>query len=384
MTNARHHKIRPSGYIPQIVFKAITLILGLIVSSNSLAQLDYVGDQACKRCHSGIFKDYAKSGHPYKLQKIEGAAPSFPSGTSPGVPAPPEGMSWSDVSYIIGGYAWKARFMDKEGYILTGDDNRQYNLANSHLQTTPHWTGYDGDKSPRKPYTCGSCHTTGWVPTGEKGPHQDGLPGIYGTWAQPGVTCEGCHGPGSAHEASPEKVKLSIEERCGDCHKRGEVTQIDASGGLIKHHEQYEDLLASPHKYLKCSSCHEPHKSVKYGQGGFKGIEKTCLQCHAQQTVKLEAKSHQQECTSCHMPRVAKSAIAVKHRTADGEVPEGDVRGHLFRISTDKSWEMFTEDGRYVAVDDDRKAYLTVDRACLICHQDKSKNWALEQASKVH
>ncbi len=355
-----------------------------ILSPHVSAQLDYVGDLTCKKCHNSEYKSYLRTGHPYKIQKLAGSAPTYPNGTSPGVPNPPEGLNWDDLSYVIGGYAWKARFMDKEGYILTGDTQRQYNLPNAHLKKDTHWTGYDAKKSPRKPYTCGECHTTGWVPTGEKGPHQDGLPGIHGTWAQPGVTCEGCHGAGSKHVADPETAKLSVEERCGDCHKRGEVTQIDASGGLVKHHEQYEDLLASPHKALKCIACHEPHKSVKYGGGGYRGPKKTCLSCHAQQTVKLETEGHRSECISCHMPRTAKSAVAVKHQTAEGEIPEGDVRGHVFRISLDSSWNMFTEDGKFMAVDEDRKAWLSLDRACLVCHQDKTKAWASEFAKKVH
>ncbi len=385
MTYADHQPVHnnwPDRFF--ISFRTIAILISFLLTPTAFAQLEFVGDKECERCHKGIYKDYIKSGHPYKLQKIDGAPPTYPKGTSPGVPTPPEGMSWGDISYVIGGYAWKARFMDQEGYILTGDNNRQYNLANPYLGTESNWSGYDAKKTPRKPYTCGACHTTDWTPTGKQGPHQDGLPGIYGTWAQPGITCEGCHGPGSAHVSTPENVKLSIEERCGDCHKRGEVTQINAKGGLIRHHEQYEDLLASPHKYLKCISCHDPHKSVKYDKGGFKGIDATCLQCHSQQTVKLEGKAHQKECTTCHMPRVAKSAMAVKHKTAEGIIPEGDVRGHIFRISTDHDWEMFTEDGRFVEVDDDRKAYLTVDRACLTCHKDKSRSWAFENAEKVH
>ena len=39
----------------------------------------------------------------------------------------PAGMDWGDISYIIGGYGWKARFMDLEGYILTGPKERQWN-----------------------------------------------------------------------------------------------------------------------------------------------------------------------------------------------------------------------------------------------------------------
>lgn len=292
-------------------------------------------------------------------------------------------MSWDDISYIIGGFGWKARFMDKEGYILTGPSDRQYNLENNDLGTKPHWTGYDQKKGARKPYTCGECHTTGWTPTGPKGPHQDNLPGIHGTWFEPGITCEGCHGPGSYHVRKPSQFKLTTEERCGDCHKRGDVTQIDAKNGMIKHHEQYEDLLASPHKMLKCSSCHEPHSSVLYN-AGMKDIKDSCLLCHKEQTVKLNDSAHINECTSCHMPRIGKSAVSIIHSTPAGDIPEGDIRTHIFRIKTDPEWELFTKDGKFVQLDSEGKAHLTLERSCLTCHSNKDKAWAQEKSKDVH
>ena len=128
------------------------------------ANAEYIGDDKCKMCHAGIYDTYIKTGHPYKIQKINGGPPSYPPGTSSGVPKPPKGMSWNDVTYVIGGYGWKARFMDKEGYILTGDKDRQYNLANADIGTETNWTGYSAKTAPRKPYDkCGTCHTTGWT-----------------------------------------------------------------------------------------------------------------------------------------------------------------------------------------------------------------------------
>lgn len=367
-----------------------TVLLALLPGAGkSMAQPTFIGDEACSDCHTQIYESYRQSGHPFKLQKIEGKPPVYPSKTSPGVPSPPDGLNWSDISYVIGGFGWKARFMDKEGYILTGPENRQYNLPNRHLGTEAHWIGYDKKKGQRKPYTCGACHTTGWTPTGAQGPHQDNLPGIHGTWAQPGVTCEACHGPASYHVRKPTQFKLTTEERCGDCHKRGDATQIDAKNGLIKHHEQYEDLLASPHQMLKCSSCHEPHSSVIYGNGtsdnkGLKSIKDSCLLCHKQQTVKLNGSAHVNECTSCHMPRIGKSAVAIKHESVSGAVSEGDIRTHIFRINTNQDWNMFTDDGKFVRIDDSGKAYITLDRSCLSCHTDKTLEWAEENAKSVH
>lgn len=368
-------------YIFVAVIIAALGFVAALAQSVSGQNSEFVGSDSCRICHADIFGDYSSSGHPFKIQRVDGAPPAFPAVTSPGVPSPPEGMAWSDFSYVIGGYGWKARFMDREGYILTGPQNRQFNLENEHLGIAAHWTGYDAESAPRRPYTCGACHTTGWVATGPDGPHQDGLPGIHGTWAETGITCEACHGPGSAHVASPAQVSLSVEPNCASCHARGDVTKIDASNGLIRHHEQYEDLLASPHSALGCVACHDPHKSTKYGRGGFRGQDATCRACHAAQS---EASAAHEDCTSCHMPFAGKSAASAMISFQGGSAPKGDIRSHIFRIATDPDWKMFTEDGKFVATDAQERAFLSVEYACLACHQDRDRAWATENASLIH
>ncbi len=366
------------------------LVAGFILLfGKPLAAQDYAGSETCKTCHSNKYDNYTKSGHPYKINKVEGAAPVYPEGTSPGVPNPPEDQTWDDISYVIGGFGWKARFMDSEGYILTGDSIRQYNLANAELGLDAGWSGYDSDKAPRKPYTCGSCHTTGWVADedpdtdGDLSDNQDGLEGIHGTWVEPGIRCEACHGPSADHAESPSTVKPSTEENCSTCHIRGDVTQIDASGGLIKHHEQYEDLLASPHKNFDCGSCHSPHKSTKYAMGGYKGDDETCLTCHSDVEIKIDGKADF-SCKSCHMPFAAKSAVNINIDYEGGTVPKGDIRTHMFRINPDTSWNMFTDDGAFVRVDDEDKAYISLPYACLSCHTNQSLAWAGENANAIH
>ncbi len=353
------------------------------IHENGIITHNYAGSEACKTCHSDKYDSYMKSGHPYKLTKIEGAPPVFPAGTSPGVPNPPADKTWNDISYLIGGFGWKARFMDNEGYILTGDANRQYNLPNADLGTEAGWVGYDADKAPRKPYTCGSCHTTGWVASDSTGPHQDDLPGIYGTWVEPGVRCEACHGEAGDHVANPTSVKPTKEENCGQCHSRGDPNQIDVSGGLIKHHEQYETLLASPHKNFDCSTCHSPHKSTIYDMGGFRGEDQTCKMCHSDKEIKVAGMAGL-ECYTCHMPKVSKSAVKITVNTAGGPVLKGDLHTHIFSITDDPNWNMFTDDGKWVRKDAEGEAHVTMDFACLTCHTDEDKDWAIANVKAVH
>ena len=298
-----------------------------------------------------------KTGHPYKLNKvIDGKPPTYPFSE---VPNPPEGYTWDDIAYVIGGYGWKARFIGKDGFIITGEENAktQYNLYNPVLEMGKNWVPYHAGQE--KPYNCGPCHTTGYNPEG----HQDGLPGIIGTWAEPGVQCEACHGPGSNHNNDPYRVAMKVDrdsELCGACHRRGDVTKIDASGGFIKHHEQYETHFQSMKRgAMRCIDCHDPHQPVKYADRVGVPAQKTpCENCHFKEAKyqKITDRKHA-ECVECHMPRASKSALGDPARYS------GDLRTHLFVINPDVMGQ-FTEDGKYSL------PYLGLDFACKGCHYD--------------
>ncbi len=372
------------GFVILVGLIGVDSFYGTRSISTAQQQSAYAGAATCVACHADVSADYSQSGHPFKIQKIDGKPPSYPANTSPGVPKPPDGMAWSDISHVIGGYGWKARFMDQAGYILTGERNRQYNLANATLGVAAGWSGYDASKAPRKPYTCGACHTTGWTGTGPDGPHQDGLPGIHGTWQEAGVTCEACHGPGAAHVKNPTQAKMSTAENCSSCHIRGDVEKIDARDGLVQHHEQYEDLLASPHRTLGCATCHDPHKSAKYDRGGFRGQQETCLKCHEGKDKQLVAAPAHSACINCHMPFAGKSALSTAIAYNGGVLPKGDIRSHLSRINTKAAWNMFTDDGKFVRTDEAGRAYLSVEYTCLGCHTGKKKAWAAVNSPRIH
>lgn len=75
------------------------------------ATAKYVGSETCMSCHLKQYNDFVLSGHPYKLRTASDAKVA-------GVPLP-EGYTWDDISYVIGGRNWKVRYMDKKGYIIT-------------------------------------------------------------------------------------------------------------------------------------------------------------------------------------------------------------------------------------------------------------------------
>ncbi len=89
------------------------------VPGEGVVGAEYVGSATCAGCHEETYNKFILSGHPYKLNKVvDGQPPEYPYSEVLEVPT---GYTWDDISYVIGGYNWKARFIDQEGYIITGD-----------------------------------------------------------------------------------------------------------------------------------------------------------------------------------------------------------------------------------------------------------------------
>jgi hypothetical protein len=338
-----------------------SLLLGALVLNNNVAAQDWVGSDSCKQCHESKWNDHRFSGHPYKLHKrVDVDTWALPL---------PAGYDWDDISYVIGGHGWKARFMGLDGYIITESPpgtpgNNQFNLA------TGEWVDYHAGEV--KPYNCGRCHTTGFEDTG----NQDGLPGIDGTWQFEGIQCEECHGPGGDHILAPSMNNIQVDTTaagCGECHVRGDpFTEIPASGGFIRHHEQYNELLASPHAELDCTSCHDPHVKSPFS------ITTDCTTCHpayleTKKAFKGLGKKHVDagiSCADCHMPQMTKSAVAVNKYM-------GDVKTHLFDITTDKKVEPFNSEGTSAT------GILTGEWVCLGCHTNITDKFAAADAKLI-
>ncbi len=326
---------------------------------------EYVGSAKCGECHTATYETFMKSGHPYKLNKVvDGTPPAYPFTELTELP---EGYTWNDISYVIGGYNWKARFIDMNGYIITdkpgaviSDTNylNQWNFGSDIVGKDAGWVKFHSGEVKLK-YNCGACHTTGYKPDG----HQDEMEGIVGTWAEPGIQCERCHGPGNLHAENPYGVALVVDrdsELCGECHRRGDVTSVNASKGFIEHHEQYEELFQSKHITLSCVTCHDPHKGVvQLRQAGEQTTRTQCQNCHFKQAENQKSEVMMQvvDCIDCHMPRIAKSAWG------NADMFTGDIRVHMMAIDPLQVGQ-FSEDGKTAL------SQISLDFACKSCHVD--------------
>ncbi len=320
----------------------------------------YVGSETCMTCHQDHYDTFIKSGHPYKFNKVIGDVQPVVPYRNEVVPTP-AGYGWNDITYMIGGYFWKARFIDENGYIMTEQDDTQFNIADGSQ------VAYHGDDPMgTKIYDCGKCHTTGWVTIAEGGSPQDGLPGMGGAFAEGGIHCEACHGMGAKHADSRSASDITIDNSsadCGRCHTRNEDNSIAAKGGFIKHHEQYDEWLASgghATANIGCNSCHDPHAStVNDDLAPGQGVKATCVSCHT--TYNADAHSAVAlDCVTCHMPLAAKSAIKTGDYTAD-------VHSHTFKINPAADGTLFNVEGTLANPDG---LGLSLDYVCYSCHKD--------------
>ncbi len=323
----------------------------------------YAGDTTCGGCHKEIFDTYMKSGHPWQLAKVEnGNPPDYP---YTDLKEPPDGYTWDDILYVVGGYKWKARFINSEGYIITdapgssgnSEYANQYNYANDSNGAEAGWVQFHSGEE-NLPYDCGSCHTTGYSPNG----NQDELAGLTGTWAQAGVRCEACHGPGGLHAANPAGFQMQISrdaEACTRCHLMDKVSELDVRDGFIQHHDQYGDLTRGKHQVIDCVVCHDPHQGVEQAnQADEPAVKTQCASCHWEQAANQNNAKHQSfrfDCTDCHMPYLIQSAWG------NIEKFTGDIRTHRMAINPSQIGQ-FGEDGTTILPE------IGLDFACRHCH----------------
>jgi hypothetical protein len=377
----------------------------IFLGFTQLTAQEYAGSEACKSCHSGKHADWLTSGHPYKLTKLERGqqGPSFPDfsvqkleGTdieytlTPGVPQPPKGYTWDEIGFVVGGFHSNARFLDTSGYIIQGD-SAQYNLI------TDRWVSYNGTAPSlgSYSYSCYKCHTTGASP--DKNAEFEAYPGIEGSWVEPGIGCEGCHGPAKDHTVNFATIKPPKEgyATCNTCHARDRGDNYEWTGrvewrkqtvnnvatGFIRHREQGDMMLNSKHEQagMTCASCHEPHKSVYYENGGLK-VDVTCESCHPNHEVPGHG-VEKATCLDCHMPFAAKN---------------GDVKTPWISEQSAHFWKIETEPiGMYANIDtigsyffikvhEDGRGRSTLDYVCMQCHVDQSVEWAANYAEGIH
>ena len=295
------------------------------------------------------------------------------------------GVAWDSRERETGGQRWFKLYPDLK--LSPGD--------------SMHWTGRDQTWN----YMCAGCHSTNLQKNYDLSSNS-----YRTTWTDIDVSCEACHGPGSAHVgwaqtgtppladadrmgltvslkpvghvrwemnpatgiARPTEKPASMEiDTCAACHaRRTAITKTPQPGAPFLN--SYLPALLEPGLYypdgqingevfehgsfvqsrmyragVTCSNCHEPHSATLRAEGNS-----LCAQCHM--PAKFDAPEHHHhepgsagaQCVSCHMAK--KTFMIVDDR-----------RDHSFRVPRP-----------------DLSASIGTPNACTQCHRDRASDWA--------
>ncbi len=263
-----------------------------------------------------------------------------------------------------------------------------------------HWTR----PSQNWNFMCADCHVTDY----RKG-YDAASDSFQPSWAELGVGCEACHGPGSEHlrwaagadELEAYGLTLQLDQRqgldwyfqleavtaspsqptavhkeqmlCAQCHSlRSQVSEgFQAGNSFFDHYRPA--LLTDPLYYpdgqqreevfisasfaqskmhaagVTCSDCHEPHSQQLRADGNT-----LCASCH--NAGHFDQPSHHfhpagssgAKCVNCHMPQTTYMVVDPR-------------RDHQFGIP-----------------DPHRSLRLDTPNACVSCHQDQTHSWAAD------
>ncbi len=240
------------------------------------------------------------------------------------------------LAYFVGsGAAARSYLLSVDGFLYEAPVAYYRNSAS--WQAAPGYAAFDYPylTRPIQP-GCLQCHASG----------VQQIAGTQNAYASPpfregGVACERCHGPGSDHIATGNRmvnpVKLAPAERdsiCEQCHLSGYIrvpkpgkdnaafsagdrlsnllTVFVRSGSAsqLRVTSHVENLAASACKRasgdkLWCGTCHDPH-FVPEATEKAAYFRNKCLSCH--QTADCRAgqaakRANGDDCTACHMPR---------------------------------------------------------------------------------
>ncbi|MGH9664221.1 MAG: tetratricopeptide repeat protein [Bryobacteraceae bacterium] len=304
-----------------------------------VAQALYVGNHACAVCHAGIFQSYrstpmARSSGVVGGQLRAGSFRHTPSGTdyrieSSGLVHVSKGSRQIErkLEYFIGsGQAGQSFLYSLNGFLYQAPVT--WYSQQSRWDVSP---GYESDRASRwnravEP-DCLGCHSS-------QVRFAAGYENLYADppFAQNGVGCERCHGPGSEHIAgrggmiNPAKLDPARRDAvCAQCHMSGEARiartgrrwQDYRPGDLLSSYVAYfvydrvtalkatsyvERLAASRCKIasgnrLWCGTCHDPHR-IPAAQERVRWYRSRCLSCHRPAECQRG-----DDCASCHMPK---------------------------------------------------------------------------------
>jgi hypothetical protein len=305
----------------------------------------FVGDDACQKCHQAEFFSHSKTHHKQTLHEatmtaLGDLAPSVGEVSagiafgveqerffvSASVPSSGEKVQRKvPLSLVLGSGKTGMTFLAflSQGVrqnIGSAEINQSYFPQQKAWHTTPGQQGFHAGRAGRT-YSeegtrhCLNCHVV-TLPLNNIVPEKRFF----------GVGCESCHGAGSRHislmqQASLTKVKPTtmglfhftgaggkeINTLCGRCHRTAaDVATLGPNDQQSTNRFQPFGLSLSKcfiqsNNALTCITCHNPHEDAKTDS---KSYEPACLSCHSGKSADKKAcpVNPKEKCIGCHMP----------------------------------------------------------------------------------
>jgi len=400
----------------------------------SAAAPEYAGSAACQPCHSAIYNSWQNTGmgrmfRSYAPDHVLGdfrAGAEIHDGSGRWTvrvgqdrqpyfefAAAGETPRRYPVDYVIGS-KWQ------QAYATRLNDGRIQVFPIQYNALTRRWLNYWNEIDPpgseradiarfttlsaatNYQSNCAICHTSQLRATGDTSRKFE-----LATFREPGIGCEMCHGPSSAHIAgvksgvrSTQPVNFAkVDHRdgskiCAQCHRQSSLRDQGPKGEMnyapaelfftdfksrsykeFSRRAFYKDGRFRETTFIaeaftrsacfrrgqaQCASCHDPHPvnpagnpvSLKFPDDP----DRMCLQCHAEMQTRIAAHTHHRpasagsRCAGCHMPKIMNSLSfqAASHQIDD--IPRPDMT------------ERFGQHESPLA--------------CLLCHADRTTQWA--------
>jgi len=386
----------------------------IFVSTEVISDNHFLGDEACKKCHEGAFKDWKGSHHDKAMQTV---SESSMLGNFNNFTFKSQGVTSlffkRDSDYYVNTEGPDGKYHDYkieytfgvtplQQYIVKFPNGRYQCLRTAWDTKTNKWFDlYPDFKVVHSEWLhwsrgglnwntmCADCHST------NVRKNYDFKTDSYDTkYALINVSCEACHGPGTNHVEQANKLgstyktagdlkmtsginPRALVDACARCHMRREQiseyynfegTMLDhyfpelivpntyhPDGQILDEDYVYGSFIQSKmyHNNVTCTDCHNPHSTKIKFEGNA-----LCMQCHVPEKYNRESHHFHQpnsegaQCINCHMP--GKYYMGNDFR-----------RDHSFRIPRP-----------------DLSIKYGTPNACIQCHTDKTNTWALENFKK--
>lgn len=405
------------GVLAVIRFALLDRPASTVDDTTSAASDPYTGSPECRSCHERFYELWAPSHHglamqPYtdafaaanltpqaKPMTIEGTAYQAHVGPGEGyVEQPSDGEpKHFPIEHALGGknvyYFLTPMERGKLQVLPVAYDARRSAWFDTTASAVRHFTDRTDeaidwrDRALTFNTSCYGCHVS------QLSTNYDLSTDTYRTtWAEPGINCETCHGPGGEHvrvcrEAPegqpPDDLKIIVTKdftaeqmnsMCAPCHAK--MIPLSASFMPGERYVDHYDLVALEHSDFypdgrdlgenytyttwrlspcvqaggfDCAHCHT--SSGRYRFADEAKANHACLPCHKQHVDNPTAHSHHEadsegnRCIACHMPMTEFARMMRSDHSMRAPMPAATIR---FKSPN----------------------------GCNLCHDDKSAEWA--------